>query len=577
MTRFVFLAGLMFWVLNVCAQTNIMFTTLETEQIVKGNYDPTAYQAAQVVSDHKVIINKLNQRVSADSLQEYIVQLAAFKNRNTGADTTSLTEGMGATRRWIHSKFQEFSMLNEGRLRPAYLQFDQDICGMGQHRNVVGVLPGSDTSIKEVIIIEGHMDSRCDGNCDINCVAEGVEDNASGTALVMELARVMSKYTFKRTIVFMTTTGEEQGLHGATALARYCFNNKIKVKAVLNNDVIGGVICGKTSSEPSCPGENLIDSTQVRIFSYGGFNSSWKQLARYVKLQYQEELLPLVSVPMDITIMTLEDRIGRGGDHIPFRRNGFASVRFTSAHEHGNVNVSDPNYEDRQHTSNDILGVDTNNDGKVDSFFVDFNYLARNAVINATGATTIAQGPRTPNLSLTAFHGRRLVVQITDETQYPMYRVAVRSRTNDWDTVYTTMQLLDTFYPADEAAYMVSVASVDDRGIESLFSREVMYNATGVVALQSKYSGLQLLQNKPNPFDMATTIGVLNQGAINYEKAEIEIRDIQGKLVQVIPISLDQKINEVTFSHGYGKMGTYVYTLMVDGKPVDSKQMIFAN
>ena len=375
----------------------------------------------------------------------------------------------------------------------------------------------------------------------------------------------------------MTTTGEEQGLHGATALARYCFNNKIKVKAVLNNDVIGGVICGKTSSEPSCPGENLIDSTQVRIFSYGGFNSSWKQLARYVKLQYQEELLPLVAVPMDITIMTLEDRIGRGGDHIPFRRNGFASVRFTSAHEHGNVNVNDPNYEDRQHTSDDILGVDTNNDGKVDSFFVDFNYLARNAVINATGATTIAHSPSTPNLSLTAFHGRRLVVQITDETQYSTYRVAVRSQTNDWDTVYTTKQLLDTFYPTDEAAYMVSVASVDDHGIESLFSREVMYNATDVAALQSKYSGLQLLQNKPNPFDMATTIGVLNQGALNYEKAEIEIRDIQGKLVKVIPISLDKKINEVTFSHGYGNMGTYVYTLMVDGKPVDSKQMIFAN
>jgi hypothetical protein len=559
------------------AQTNILFTSAEVDQIVKGNYNPTLYQATQVITDHQQIIGQLNERVDADSLKAYVIKLAAFKNRNTGADTVSQTEGMGATRRWIHSKFQEFSDLNEGRLRPAYLQFDMDICGMGQHRNVVGVLPGSDTSIKEVIIIEGHMDSRCDGGCDINCLAEGVEDNASGTALVIELARVMSKYSFKRTIVFMATTGEEQGLHGATAFARYCFNNKIKVKATLNNDVIGGVICGKTSSEPSCPGENEVDSTQVRLFSYGGFNSSWKQLARYLKLQYQEELLPIVVVPMELTIMTLEDRIGRGGDHIPFRRNGFASVRFTSAHEHGNVNVSDPNYTDRQHTSDDVLGVDTNNDGKIDSFFVDFNYLARNAVINATGATSIAQGPNTPNLELSTFHGRRLVVQITGQTQYKSYKVAIRSQTNDWDTIFTTEQLLDTFYPKDQDVYIVSVASVNDEGIESLFSREVMHNATGVIALQSKYSGLTLLQNKPNPFDMATTIGVANSGALKYETAVIEIRDVQGKLVKRIPLSLDNKLNEVVFNHGYGNMGTYLYSLKVDGEVVATKRMIFAN
>ena len=94
-----------------------------------------------------------------------------------------------------------------------------------------------------------------------------------------------------------------------------------------------------TSSPPSCPGLDDVDSTQVRLFSYGGFNSKSKQLSRYLKLQYQEELESMVSVPMQLTIMSGEDRVGRGGDHIPFRQDGFAAMRFCSANEHGNASV----------------------------------------------------------------------------------------------------------------------------------------------------------------------------------------------------------------------------------------------
>ena len=208
---------------------------------------------------------------------------------------------------------------NENRLVPGYLQFDRDICGVSQHRNVVGVLPGADPSDPSFIIIEGHMDSRCDTPCDIDCQAEGVEDNASGTALVIELARVMSKYTFDHTLVFMATIGEEQGLYGADAFATHAVQTDLQVKAVLNNDIVGGIICGKTSSAPSCPGEGLIDSTQVRLFSSGA-STIHKGLARFIKLEYAEELASIVDVPMMLTIMSAEDRTGRGGDHIPFRQ-----------------------------------------------------------------------------------------------------------------------------------------------------------------------------------------------------------------------------------------------------------------
>lgn len=559
------------------AQSNIKITKLEANNVLLGNYNPLLYKATSQIDNPKVIAQDIMNTINPDSLKAWIIQLAAFKNRNTGSDTVSNTTGIGAARRWIYNQFEGFASQNENRLIPAYLQFDQTVCGMGQHRNVLAVLPGSDTSLKEVIIIEGHLDSRCAGPCDTSCVAEGIEDNATGTALVIELARVMSKYSYSSTIVFMATTGEEQGLIGANAFANYCFQNKINVKAVLNNDVIGGVICGKTSSQPSCPCEDDIDSTQVRLFSEGSFNSKWKQLARYLKLQYQEEVLPISTVPMNLTIMTLEDRIGRGGDHIPFRQNGFASMRFTSANEHGNAATSLPDYTDRQHTTGDILGIDTDNDNVIDSFFVDFNYLARNAVINGVGASMIALGPQTPDLSLSVFDGRRLVVTITDKTQYATYRVAVRSETNDWDSVYVTNQLVDTFYPPDKSAYFVSVAAVDEKGVESLFSREVTANATYLEEVLDIKKGLELLQNRPNPFDLATMIVVKSNQSVHYKTAYILISDLQGKHIQKLPINLDQQVNEVAFSYPYGRQGVFNYTLVMDGKVHSTKQMIFAN
>ena len=137
----------------------------------------------------------------------------------------------------------------------------------------------------------------------------------------------------------------------------------IPIKAVLNNDIVGGIICGETSSAPSCPGLNHIDSTQVRLFSVGGFNSPHKASQPVYQTGIQEMITPARHrFPMMVTIMSAEDRTGRGSDHIPFRENGYTAMRFTSANEHGNADVSDPEYHDRQHTSEDILGIDTDGD-----------------------------------------------------------------------------------------------------------------------------------------------------------------------------------------------------------------------
>lgn len=561
------------------SQTNILFTNTTSEQIIKGNFNPSSYLSSSPINQHAAVVSFIQNNVSADTLKSYILKLASFENRNTASDTVSTITGIGAARRWVFQKFSNFSAQAENRLIPSYFQFERNICGVIQHRNIIAVLPGTDTTNHEVIVIEGHMDSRCENECDITCQAQGIEDNASGSALVLELARVMSKCTYKNTIVFMLTIGEEQGLYGADAFADYCNLNDIPVKAVLNNDVIGGIICGQTSSAPSCPGLNNIDSTQVRIFSFGGFNSVHKQLSRFIKLQYKEELMPFVTVPMMVTVMSGEDRSGRGGDHIPFRQNGFASCRFTSANEHGDAS-NGPGYADRQHTTNDILGVDTDLNGIIDSFFVDFNYLSRNACINGAGASIAALGPKKPDFNIATIPGPGIVIHVTQESNYSFYRVGVRSTTNDWDSVYTISGYYDTIFPPVSNVYYVSIASVDENGLESLFSKEVVIQNSQISVPeleQESVKPIELLQNRPNPFDEATIIGVLVNQEVHYKNAAIVVYDINGKKVENMKIDLKPGVNEAFYQHGYGKTGTYFYTLVIDGNEISRKTMIFAN
>ncbi len=561
------------------AQTNILITNPDAEAVLKGTYDPAQYAASLVIENPVLVAAGLQERISSDSLQAYITRLSTFGNRNTGADTVSDVTGMGASRRWVYEKFNEYSAVNEDRLLPFYLQFNQDICSMGQHRNICAVLPGSNPERHGVIIIEGHIDSRCDVLCDVNCAAEGVEDNATGTALVMELARVMSAYTYNQTIVFMVTTGEEQGLFGADAFATWCQLNNIPVRAVLNNDVIGGIICGETSSPPSCPGFNNIDSTSVRLFSAGGFNSRNKQLARFIKMQYVENLIESEPVPMNIRIMSPEDRTGRGGDHIPFREKGYASMRFTSANEHGDAS-NGPGYEDRQHTSYDVLGVDTNNDGIIDSFFVDFNYLRRNALINANAAAMAARGVPTP-VNFTGLRSNgQITVNITDTASLGLYRVAIRYLVNDWDTVFTLSGTTSGTFPCNPTgALYLSVAGVDDQGVESLFTGEKLVSNTTSTeeAGGESAKNIQLFQNRPNPFDEATWISFWVNEVPQYRQAVIQVSDLQGKVIERMPVGLHQGMNEVLYTHGYGVRGAFSYTLLVDERVVDARQMVFAN
>jgi hypothetical protein len=580
---------------RVNAQTNMSVTSTEVNNILLGSYNVNSYAASTVINDPGVISAGLLNDIAVDSLEADLFNLNSFYNRNLFSDTTSNTTGIGATRRWVYNKFIQYSHANENRLRPAYLKFTYapstyGCAGVGSNStqyNVMAVLPGSQKTNPSLIIIEAHMDSRNSSNCDVLGSAPGIGDNATGTALVMELARVLSKYTFRSTIVFSINTGEEQGLIGAHALANYLSNNDVLIKAVNNNDVSGGVFCGHTSSAPSCPFYGDIDSTDLRIFSLGDVNSPNKQWARYIKLEYKEQLSSIVSVPTNIDIMEPDDRTGRGGDHQAFTKDGYTAVRFTQANEDGNAS-NGPGYSDRQHNVRDSLGHYNSSTGSFDSIYVNMDYLARNALVNGNSLAMVALGPDTISMSGTLWTENTVKVKFTPASS-PGYRVAIRAASNDWDTVYAvtgaSSAVLTLPYSSNTTFY-ISAAAMDANGTESQFSTEYVLS-TGLIPLDLQpdttkpvptnpdYYGIRLMPNRPNPFDESTMIAITSATDVFADRTCLQFTGIDGRIIARIPVHLVTGLNQVVYNHGFGVSGIYICSLLIDGLPTQSTKMVF--
>jgi hypothetical protein len=408
-----------------------------------------------------------------------------------------------------------------------------------------------------------------------------MEDNGSGTVLVMELARIMSRYAFDHTIMFATVTGEDQGLYGAKALSMYLKEKNVQIRSVFNNDVIGGIICGQTSSPPGCPGLNHIDSTHVRIFSYSyandtAANSPHKQLARYVRLHQQEKINPLLSTPMTLDIIAWEDRIGRSGDHIPFRQRGYTSLRFCSKNEHGNGSGTPP---DRQHTTNDILGLDLSvpPDGIIDSFFVDPNYLRRNIIMNGVNLGFLAIAPPSPSPEFT-LSGDTCIITLHDaDTIYKHYRVGVRSRhsgTLYFDTVYTFTNSTQLYIPeiGSDRTRFISVANVEN-GVESLFSGEFLVLAVGEESGTMNDRGIRMPQNRPNPFSDKTEIVIEVPENVYIKDAILVITDLTGRNLRNIPAEISPGINTISIQKEKLANGMYIYSLQVSDKIIAAGRM----
>ena len=413
-------------------------------------------------------IEKMVSEVSKDSLQSYIKKLVSFGTRNTLSTQTDAKRGIGAARSWVLSRFNEFAKESNGRLTAFIDTVTLPADGRRVNRsivlgNVVAALKGNDPADDRIFLISGHLDNMRSNVMDSVGDAPGANDDASGVAAVMESARIMSKYSFPATIIFVAVSGEEQGLLGANYMAEKAKNEKWNIEAVLNNDIMGS----NNSSET-----NIINNTKIRVFSEAfsvndtgramqtirnlGLENDGKarQLARYVK-----EIGERYVDNLEIVMVYRNDRFLRGGDHTPYVQRGYAAVRITEMNE---------NY---YHQHQDVRMENGIQYGDLPEF-MDFEYLRKNTAMNLCNLANLAKSPSMPQeirvetRRLTNF--TNLTWKAPRAGKVKGYYVLMRETTSPvWQRkIFTADTKIDLPYSKDN--YFFAVQSVSMDGNEGL-------------------------------------------------------------------------------------------------------------
>ncbi len=323
--------------------------------------------------------------VSEARLRADVEKMVGFGTRHTLSSQTDAKRGIGAAIRWAEAEFKRTSQACGGCLTvvvPDTMVSGTRIPTPVRLRDAVAIQRGTERP-NEVVIVQGHIDSRVSDVMDATRDAPGANDNASGTALVLEAARVLSKSRFPTTIVYAALSGEEQGLYGGKLLADYAKAQGWTIKAVLNNDIVGG----------SRGADGKVDDTHVRVFSegpradaddktraaarrFGGENDSpGRNLSRFIAGLQQPGL--------DVRQVWRADRMGRGGDQTPFLEAGYPAVRFSVA------------IEDYDHQHQDLR---TENGTKFGDTIdeMDFPYLAKVTRLNVAALAALAKAPLPP-------------------------------------------------------------------------------------------------------------------------------------------------------------------------------------
>lgn len=329
--------------------------------------------------------------VSAERIEADITTLAQFGTRHTLSDTVSQTRGIGAARRWIKAAFETISKDCSDCLDVFY---QKDLVQKGANNrivkdvwvvNVVAIQKGTKYP-NRYIIMSGDIDSRVSDPNDFTSDSPGANDNASGMAGALEAARVLSKYQFESSIIYVGLSGEEQGLFGGKGLAQYAKDKGWEIIGVLNNDMIGniqgvdGVISNRDFrifSEPVPPTETESERNARRFYG-GEVDGISRQLARYVYTTtktYMPEMHP--------NLIYRLDRFGRGGHHRPFNDAGFAGIRIMESHENYTQQHQDLRLED---------GIEYGDRLK----FVNFEYAKKLTAVNAISMASLAWAPPAP-------------------------------------------------------------------------------------------------------------------------------------------------------------------------------------
>ena len=413
-------------------------------------------------------IDAMVKEISVDSLAQNLNKLVGFGTRATLSNQSSSTKGIGAARAWILSRFNEYAKSSNGRLSAFIDTITYNADKRRVNRpiilgNVVATLKGTDPNDKRIFVISGHLDSRRSNDMDSVGDSPGANDDGSGTVAVMECARVMSKHSFPATIIFVTVSGEEQGLLGAYFMAGKAKKENWKIEAVLNNDIMGSNNSNET---------NIVDNTRIRVFSEGlsvtdtgrvamqirnlGLENDGRsrQLARYVK-----EVAERYVENLEVMMIYRNDRFLRGGDHTAFVENGFAAVRITEMNE---------NYT-RQHQ--DIRVENGINYGDVIEH-IDFEYLRKNTSMNLANLANLAKAPAVPDevrIDVKKLTNSSYLYWKAPKTgSVKGYYILIRETTSPvWQKkVYT--ESLEIRLPYSKDNYFFAVQAVNETGNESL-------------------------------------------------------------------------------------------------------------
>ncbi|MBO6621974.1 MAG: M28 family metallopeptidase [Balneola sp.] len=414
-------------------------------------------------------LHKIGAAPSAERIERDIQTLVDFGTRHTLSDTVSSTRGIGAARRWIKAEFERISADCGGCLEVFYVS---DVIS-GQRRipdpvnivNVVAIQRGT-ADPNRFVMMSGDIDSRVSDPLDGVSDSPGANDNASGMAGVIESARVLTKYEFPGSIMYVGLSGEEQGLFGGQILADYALEKGWRIKAVLNNDMIGNIkgingVINNTTARVFSEGTRAVETEQearVRRFTGGEVDSPSRNVARYV-----DKMADMYITNLDVMMIYRLDRFGRGGHHRPFNAVGFPGVRIMETNENYVMQHQDLRTEDGIKYGDTIDGVD-------------FDYAAKLTGLNAVTMASMAWAPNPPvNVQIQGAvrPSTTLKWEALNDEQNPQlagYKIYWRlTDSNQWEKsefvpAGTTEHTLENVVIDN---YLFGVASVSKEGFES--------------------------------------------------------------------------------------------------------------
>lgn len=410
-------------------------------------------------------LRQILREIDQSQIEQTVRKLASFGTRHTLSSQDDPNRGIGAARDWIYQTMRQYAEASDGRMTVELQSYVQEpasrIPTATRITNVVATLRGS-TYPDRVYVVSGHYDSRASDVMDSTSDAPGADDDASGVAVAMELARVMAGRRPEATIVFAAVAGEEQGLYGARHMAQKFQESGADVQAMFTNDIVGASVADDGTRDPGSirlfaegvPTDETPQEAATRRAVGGENDSPARQLARFVS-----EVADNGDTAMRVRVIYRRDRYLRGGDHIPFLELGYPAARFTEpnenyAHQHQDVRLED--------------GVQY---GDLPEF-CDFEYISRVAKVNAATLWSLAAAPGTPKdvkvITTNLTNDTELTWTANNESDLDHYEVVWRPTTEDsWTHVIDVADGSNARIDLSKDNVIFGVRAVDTAGHRS--------------------------------------------------------------------------------------------------------------